>query len=399
MSYPELRLRKGTERSLLNGHPWVYSGAVNQPPADADAGCLVDVVDHHGRFIGRGHYNPHSPIRVRILTRDRETDIDSAFLRARIGRALRLRMDSRLTDQTDAFRVVHGESDGLPGLVVDRYADYAVVQFHTAGVDGVREEILDAIDATLTPAGLYERSDVGTRRAEGLSDRPAGPGRGTAPPDFITISEGGAPLVVDVYHGQKTGFFLDQRDNRLLLRRLCHGRELLNAFAYTSGFSLQARRGGAKQTLDVDVARSVLPAARQNLQLNTSADSRSDLVIADAFGFIDDLGRRGPRFDAVVLDPPALLRKRADYKKAMGVYIKLNRNALRLLRDDGLLVTASCSSRITPEDFFAIVQRAAASERVGLRIVAYNLQPPDHPVNPAFPEGRYLKCVFAKVIR
>ena len=399
MSYPELRLRKGTERSLLNGHPWVYSGAVDQPPADAAPGCLVDVVDHRGRFIGRGHYNARSPIRVRILTRDRETDIDSAFFRARIGRALRLRLDSDLTGQTDAFRVVHGESDGLPGLVVDRYGDHAVVQFHTAGIDGAREDILDAIDATLTPTGLYERSDVGTRRAEGLPDRPAGPVRGTPPPDFITISEGGAPLVVDVYRGQKTGFFLDQRDNRLLLRRLCQGRELLNAFSYTSGFSLQARRGGAKQTLDVDVARSVLPAARQNLQLNASADGRSDLVIADAFAFVDDLGRRGPRFDAVVLDPPALLRKRADYKKAMGVYIKLNRNALRLLRDDGLLVTASCSSRITPEDFFAIVQRAAASEKVGLRIVAYNLHPPDHPVNPAFPEGRYLKCVFARVIR
>ena len=399
MTYPELRLRKGTERSLLNGHPWVYSGAVAQPPADAAAGDLVDVFDHRGRFIGRGYYNQRSPIRVRILSRDRRQTIEAAFFREVIQRALRLRLECGLAEKTNAYRVVHGESDGLPGLVVDRYGDFCVVQFHTAGVDLLREPILDAIEETVAPRGIYERSDVGTRRAEGMRDRPAGPLRGAEPPSFIEIAEGEAHIAVDPYRGQKTGFFLDQRDNRALLRLLAKEREVFNAFSYTSGFSLHALLGGARRTLDVDISRAVLPAARQNLERNRPPASRSDLILADAFTLIDDLAKKGPRFDAVVLDPPSLLRKRADYRKSMGIYTKLNRNALKLLRDDGLLVTASCSSRISQEDFFAIVQRAAASERVGLRIIAYNLHPPDHPIDPAFPEGRYLKCIFARVFR
>ena len=397
MVFPELRLRKGTERSMLNGHPWVYSGAVADRPPPVPAGGLVDVVDHRDRFIGRGYYNQRSPIRVRMLTRDRDQAIDTEFFRQVIERALRLRLEGGVSRQTNAYRIVHGESDGLPGLVVDRYGDYCVVQFHTAGVDVLRDPILDALESVVAPKGLYERSDVGTRRAEGLSDRPAGPLRGGEPPPFIDIVEGDARLVVDPYNGQKTGFFLDQRDNRFLLRQLSAQREVFNLFSYTSGFSLHALKGGAKRTLDVDAASSVLPAARQNLEQNRPATARTDLVIADAFSFIDDLARKGPRFDVVVLDPPSLLRKKAQYKKAMGIYTKLNRNALKLLRGDGLLVTSSCSSRISHEDFFSIVQRAAASERVGLRILAYNLHPADHPVDPAFPEGRYLKCIFARV--
>ena len=398
MKYPELKLRKGSERSLINGHPWVYSGALDQPPEGIAPGDVVDVFDHRKRFVGRGYYNPHSGIRIRMLTSVRERAIDRNFFRQVIKQAHQLRQQSSLPTRTTAYRVVHGESDNLPGLVVDLYNDFLVVQFHTLGMERFRNDIIDALEDLLQPSGIYERSDVGTRRAEGLPDRPAGLLRGVPPPDFIRIEECGTPLVVDIYNGQKTGFFLDQRNNRLLLQSLSQGQSVLNCFAYTSGFSAHALKGSARRTLDVDIAPAALPAARQNLSANQTAGSCCDYLIADVFPFIDELAERGPRFDVVVLDPPSLLRKRSDFKKAMGIYTKLNRNALKLVRPGGLLVTASCSNRISQEDFFHILQRAAASARTDTRILAYNLHPPDHPVNPAFPEGRYLKSIFARVL-
>jgi 23S rRNA (cytosine1962-C5)-methyltransferase len=399
MTYPKLTLRKGSQRSLVNGHPWVYSGAVSQAPDDIAPGDIVDLIDHRERFIGRGSYNPHSSIRVRIFTRVQECPIDQAFFRQAIARAHQLRQQSSLPGRTNAYRIVHGESDGLPGLVVDRYNDFLVVQFHTLGMERFRADILDVLSTLLQPRGIYERSDVGTRRAEGLPDRPAGPLRGAQPPEFIQIEECGTPLIVDLYNGQKTGFFLDQRENRALLQSLSQNQSVLNCFAYTSGFSAHALKGSARRTLDVDIALSALPTARQNLAANRPAESRCDYLTADVFPFIDELAERGPRFDIVVLDPPSLLRKRSDFKKAMGIYTKLNRNALKLVHSGGLLVTSSCSGRISQEDFFHILQRAATSAQVDTRILAYNLHALDHPVDPAFPEGRYLKCIFARVFR
>ena len=399
MAYPELILRQGSEFALLNGHPWVYSGAVARPPDSVSPGSIVDVFDYRNRFIGRGSYNPLSLIRVRLLTRTPDCPIDQAFFRQVIARACQLRQLSPLPVHTNAYRLIHGESDGLPGLIADYYAGFLVVQFHTAGMEVFRQIILDLLSEVVQPRGMFERSDVGTRRAEGLPDRPTGPLRGDAPPEFIEIEEGGARLFADLYHGQKTGFFLDQRENRALLQQVSRDQTVLDCFAYTSGFSAHALKGGARQVLGVDIATSVLPAARQNLAANTSPGSRRDYVIADVFPFLEELAERGPLFDIVVLDPPSLVRRRRDFKKAMGVYTKLNRNALRLVRDGGLLLTSSCSGRISQEDFFNILQRAAVGARVSTRILRYNLHPPDHPVNPAFPEGRYLKCIAARVFR
>lgn len=397
--YPRLILKAHSEISLLNGHPWVYSGAVAQPPADAEPGAVVDVFDYRGRFVTRGFYNPHSLIQVRALTQDPHRSIDRAFLQQAIARAVALRRQAMLSAHTNAMRLVHGESDGLPGLVVDDYAGHLVVQFHTHGMEHFRSQVLDLLSALLAPRCIYERSDVGTRRAEGLPDQPTGLRRGTAPPEFVEIQEWGVRFFVDLYNGQKTGFFLDQRDNRALLQRLSRDQSLLNCFAYTGGFSAHALRGGARRTLDVDIAPQVLPAARRNLATNSPSGSRYTWIVADVFPFLDELASRGPRFDIVVLDPPSLVRKQEQLKRAMGVYTMLNRNALRLVHSGGLLVTSSCSSRISVEDFFQIVRRAAIGARVQLRILAFNLHPADHPVDPAFPEGRYLKCIFARVFR
>ncbi|MEW6750265.1 MAG: class I SAM-dependent rRNA methyltransferase [Candidatus Latescibacterota bacterium] len=399
MRYPEVRLNRGADRTLLNGHPWVFSGAVAQAPQDAAPGQVVDVHNHRGRFVVRGFYNPHSAIRVRALTQERTQAVDRAFFATAIRRALEVRRRSGLEQRTNAMRLVHGESDGLPGLVVDRYAGYLVVQFHTSGMEGVRTDIIDVLEEEVHPLGLYERSDVGTRRAEGLPDRPTGLLRGQAPPELVEIHEDGVPLVVDLYRGQKTGFFLDQRDNRAALQRLSGGQSLLNCFAYSSAFSAHALYGGAARTLDVDVAPEALPAARLNLSRNCGPQAHWDYVIASVFPLLDELAERGPRFDIVVLDPPSLVRKQRQAEQALGVYTMLNRNALRLVRTGGLLVTASCSTRVSAEDFFQVVRHAAVGARVHVRITASTFQPADHPVDPAFPEGRYLKCIFARVLR
>lgn len=399
MTYPELSLNKGSERGLLNGHPWIFSGAVATPPARTQPGAVVDVVDCHRRFIGRGHYNPNSDIRVRLLTRTKTQPINQDFYCERIARAHQLRLDGDLPNRTNAYRIVHGENDGLPGLVVDFYNGFLSIQFHTWGMEAARKEILAALAQVLPSKGLFERSDVGTRRAEGLPDRPTGVLQGEAPPATIQIEECGVPLHIDLYRGQKTGFFLDQRDNRALLQHYARDQSLLNCFAYTSGFSAHALRGGARRTLDVDISSHIVPAARQNLTANASPNATSHYLIANIFPFLEHLSERGPLFDIVVLDPPSLLRRRGNFKQAMGIYTKLNRNALRLVRSGGLLVTASCSSRISAEDFFLIHQRAATGAQVESRILHSNLHASDHPANPAFPEGRYLKCIFARVLR
>jgi 23S rRNA (cytosine1962-C5)-methyltransferase len=399
VSCPELVLRANREHSLVNGHPWVYSGAVAQAPTGVSPGDTVEVRDHRGRFLGRGCYNPQSTIVVRLLSRDPDQAIDRAFFRQAIERAWQLRRQAPQLADTSAFRLVHGESDGLPGLVVDQYADWLVVQFHTLGMERWRREVLDALEEVVRPRGVYERSDVGTRRADGLRDRPTGPLRGQAPPEYIEIVEHGVPLWVDVYRGQKTGFFLDQRDNRALLRAHAPGRSLLNCFAYSSAFSAHALAGGAVRTLDVDLSTAAAATARLNLAANRRDGSTCHYAVADVFPLVEELAERGPRFDLVVLDPPSLLRRSADHAQAMGVYTKLNRNGLRLVRAGGLLVTASCSARISAEDFTQVLHRASVGARVATRILAFRLHPADHPVDPAFPEGRYLKCIFARVER
>ncbi len=400
MNYPPLLLRKNSEHALRNGHPWVFSGAVARKP-NASPGDIVDVLDANERFVCRGFYNPRAMIRVRALTRDADERIDEHFVATRLERALQLRQRAGLHAQTNALRLVHGEGDGLPGLIVDDYAGFLVVQFHTLGMESIREMVLDVLEKQLAPRGIYERSDVGTRRAEGLDDRPTGLLRGAEPPEFVEVEEAGVRLFIDVYRGQKTGFFIDQRSNRTQVQQLATKADVLNLFAYSSAFSAHALRGGARSVLDVDISQRAPFAARRNVEANRPPDAAHQYLVADAFPFIEDLAKGGPRYDIVVVDPPSLVRKRdrEQVKRAMGVYTKLNRNAMRVIRDGGLLVTASCSTPIAQEDFFEVVRRACTSARVQARILSYNLHAADHPVDPTFPDGRYLKCIIAQIWR
>ncbi|MEE2726784.1 MAG: class I SAM-dependent rRNA methyltransferase [Candidatus Latescibacterota bacterium] len=400
MDYPALTLRKNSEHAVRNGHPWIFSGAVAKKP-EANPGDIVDVLDAQERFVCRGFYNPRAMIRVRALTRNPNEPIDEHFVATRLAQAVRLRKRAGIHSQTDAMRLVHGESDGLPGLIVDDYAGFLVLQIHTLGIQKIKEIVLDVLEKQLIPKGIYERSDVGTRRAEGLTDRPTGVLRGERPPEFVEVKEGDVRLFVDLYRGQKTGFFIDQRPNRLQVQQLADNADVLNLFAYSSAFSAHALHGGARSVLDVDISQRAPYAARQNIQNNRSHNAIHRYVVADAFPFIDQLATHGPRYDMVIVDPPSLVRKRDrnQVKRAMGVYTKLNRNAMRTVRDGGLLVTASCSTPISQEDFFEVVRRAATSARVQTRLLSYNLHAADHPVDPNFPDGRYLKCAITQVWR
>jgi len=399
MSYPQIALRRGSDRLVLDGHPWIYSGAIDHSSGGMAPGDIVDVVNFKGRFIGRGYYNKRSNIAARILTRDAGCPIDARFFAAAIERAHKIRQLHPALRDTNAYRIVHGESDGLPGLIVDSYDGFLVVQLHTTGIDRCREAIVEALNEVVEPRGIYERSDVGTRRADGLNDRPTGNLSGEVPPDIVEFQENGVTLQVDIRRGQKTGFFLDQRDNRLLVQRLARDRSVLDCFAYTGGFSAHALKGGARRVLGLDIVPDVARFGMGNLRRNVGESSRFGYAVTDVFKFLDDMTGRGPKFDMVVLDPPSMLRKNRDIKHATGVYIKLNRNALKLVRSGGLFVTASCSTRVSSDDFLQVVRKAASGAKVQLRILSFNLQPPDHPVDPAFPEGQYLKCIVAAVDR
>jgi len=400
-THPQVRLRRGAERLLIKGHPWVFSGAVTRRTDDCEPGCIVDVLNDAGRFIARGYFNPHSEIAVRILTRQQDEVIDREFLRRRMEQAIRLRVENPLLmEVSSARRLIHGESDGLPGLIVDDYAGWLVMQIHTMGMEKLRPLIVETLQDVIDSKGIWERSDVGTRRADGLKDRPTGLVSGAEPPELVEFHEAGVPMTADLRNGQKTGFFLDQRENRILLGRISRDASVLNCFSYTGGFSVHARHGGARRTLDVDVVPAVLQRGRK--QAVTCADeTRSAYAAADGFRFLDMLAERAnrPMFDVVVIDPPSLVRKGRDVKNALGVYTNLNRNALRLVRDGGYLLTASCSTRVSEDDFFQVVRRAAPGARVTARLLHANGHPADHPIDPAFPEGRYLKSLLLRVFR
>jgi 23S rRNA (cytosine1962-C5)-methyltransferase len=405
-----LELRKDLARHLRAGHPWVFRKAVERAPSRLVAGTIVDVVEQ-GRFVARGYYDPHSAIAVRILTREPAEAIDAAFWRRRVARALALRRE--LVHGTSAYRLVHGESDGLPGVVADRYGRFAVLKLYSAGLTPHRGDIVEALRAEVTEgdhsagasakarpehtmalAGVYGRDEI--PRDEGDDQaRPEGKVLwGAEPPERVEIEEHGMKLLVDVRRGQKTGLFLDQRENRRLVRELARERsEALNCFSYTGGFSVAAGLGGSSHVVSVDVDRDAIALARENFRLNGLDPADHAFAAEDAFELLARYRREGRRFDLVICDPPAFAKSQKAVESAIAGYASLNRAALAVLAPGGLLVTASCSARVSAEQFFDAVKEAAFKARADLQLVEERGQPPDHPVSPQFREGRYLKCL------
>lgn len=382
-----LILKPGREKSLQRRHPWVFSGAVERLDGRAAAGDTVAVRTHAGRFLAWAAHSPQSQIRARVWTFDEAERVDAALLRARVSTAVARR--AALARVTDAVRLVHGEADGLPGVVCDRYAGVAVLQLSSAGAERWRDAIAEAVTAASGCDTVYERSDLEVRALEGLPAR-TGVLRGT-PADLVTISEHGIRYLVDIVHGQKTGFFLDQRANRNGLRALAAGREVLNAFCYTGGFSLAAAAGGARAVLSIDSSAAAVALARENLALNGLDVVPAEWLEADVFSALRELRNAGRGFDLVVLDPPKFAPTAAHADRAARAYKDINLLALKLLRPGGLLATFSCSGGVSAELFQKIVAGAAVDAGVDAQIRARFHADADHPVVLSFPEGEYLK--------
>jgi 23S rRNA (cytosine1962-C5)-methyltransferase len=389
-----IQLRKDLARHLRAGHPWVFKKALDRP-AKLPAGTIVDV-EEEGRFVARGFFDPASAISVRVLTREPAEEIDAAFWRRRVARAIQLRRE--LVHDTTGYRLLHGESDGLPGVVADRYDRTAVLKLYSAGLTRWRGQIVEALrDEAEGLAGVFGRDEI-PRDDDDEGGAPAGRVLwGAEPPERIVIHEHGMKILVDVRRGQKTGFFLDQRENRRLVRELSPGRgDALNLFSYTGGFSVAAALGGAKHVVSVDVDRDAIALARDVFRENGLDPADHAFASEDAFEILARYKKEGRRFDLVVCDPPAFAKSQKAVEGALSGYASLNRAALAVLAPGGLLVTASCSARVSAEQFFDAVKEAAFKARVDLQVVAETRQPPDHPVSPQFREGRYLKAIVLR---
>ncbi len=392
---PDLILRRHEDRRLRGGHAWVFANEVDTsatPLTGIEPGAAVRVLDHGRRFLGHALFNPHALICARIMSRDEAEPVGSGLIQARLASALALR--ERYVGGAH-YRLVYGESDGLPGLVVDRFGDVLVGQIATLAMELRREEIEAALRNLLSPRMLVWKNDAGARDLEGL---PHGIhcADGT-PPEEIEVIEAGLAFRAPLVHGQKTGWFYDQWANRSLLRQfLPRGARVLDVCSYVGGWAVSALAGGAAEALCVDASASALAAAEANAARNGHALQTRR---GDAFDELAALHAEGRRFDVLVVDPPAFVKRRKDLPKGEAAYRKLNQLALRLAADEALLVSCSCSWHLPAARLPELLQSAAQSAGVQLALIAQGGQSPDHPVHPAMPETRYLKALFARVCR
>lgn len=389
---PQVVLKPGREGPARGGHPWIFSGAVASVGEGAEPGAVVRVVSAEGDLVGRGTLSPRGAIRVRLFASD-DQRIDAAFVRRRVAVACELRRQI-LEEGTDACRLVNGEGDGLPGVVVDRYADWAVVQYLTAGAERISGFVDAALDEHCGLRGVFERSEGTVRREDGLPDR-CGVRAGEPPPVPLVITEHGARFLVDLPSGQKTGFFLDQRENRRLAGQVAAGRSVLNVFAYTGGFAVVAGLGGATRVVSIETSAPALELAGRNWTENALSPEIGTFVRADAFQFLRDTHERA---GLIVLDPPAFAKRRRDAASAFRGYREINRQALLHLEPGGWLLTCSCSHHMPAEDFRRAVASAAADAGRAVQIVRRLQAGDDHPVALGHPEGTYLKGYLVRAL-
>ena len=387
----KLHLHPGKERSVLRRHPWIFAGSAARLEGHARPGDTVEVLAADGRALGRAALSPASRIRARMWTFDAATPVDHAFFKRRIKEAVAWRSAHPDLARQEGVRLIHGEADGLPGVVADRYGPVAVVQLTSAGAKKWRDAIVAALAAATGCTAIFERSDSDACRLEGLTPR-VGVVLGELPSAPLAIEENGVHMEVDIVGGHKTGFYLDQRDNRLLTSRLAAGRRVLNCFCYTGGFSLQALAGGAESVLSIDSSGPALEIAARNLVRNPGLDAhRARWLQDDVFVALRALKSAGERFDLIVLDPPKFAPSAAHAARASRAYKDINLCAFRLLAAGGILMTYSCSGGIGLDLFQKIVAGAALDAGVDARIVHRLAAAPDHPVGLAAPEGEYLK--------
>jgi 23S rRNA (cytosine1962-C5)-methyltransferase len=393
----QIILKPGKEKSIKNGHPWIFSGAIQRVQNASEAGVIVDVCDHKGQFLARAYYNPKGSLAARIFSRHAGQELDQAFLERQIRAALARRPALRPGFQT-MHRVVASEADFLPGLIVDQYAEHLVFQILTAGMERCRDAIIAVLKSIFNPKVLIERSDEAIRVKEGLTERKEILlGRAE---DVRTVGhENGMALTVDCWEGHKTGFYLDQRLARQAVESYARGAEVLNCFSYTGGFSIAAKRGGAKRVISVDESKAALDILAGNWQLNPGNDEcQMENVRADVFAYLRQLRDQGARFDMIIMDPPKFVSDRAHIDRACRGYKDLNLLAMQLLREGGILATFSCSGLISRDLFQKVVFGASVDAAVELQVLHQLSQADDHPLLLSFPESLYLKGLLGRKV-
>lgn len=395
--YPRLVLAKGREKSLLRRHPWVFSGAVARIEGKVNLGETIDIVDAHGKWLARAAYSPASQICARVWSFDRNENIDTDFFVRRLEQAQPWRDWLAKRDGLDSYRLIAGESDGLPGITIDRFAHFLVLQLLSAGADYQRPFLVEALQKLYPECSIYERSDVAVRKKEGL---PLTQGSiiGELPPALLAIEEHGMKLLVDIQQGHKTGYYLDQRDSRFATRGYVENKRVLNCFSYTGGFAVSALMGNCRQVVSVDTSQEALDIAKQNVELNQLDLSKAEFLRDDVFKLLRKYRDNGEKFDVIIMDPPKFVENKNQLSGACRGYKDINMLACQLLNPGGILMTFSCSGLMTTDLFQKIIADAALDAGRELQFIEQFRQAADHPVIASYPEGLYLKGFACRVI-
>ena len=393
----QVNLAKGKEKPVKHHHSWVFSGAIAKVIGQPANGDLVSVNDFNGQFLAYGYYNQASKITVRLLAWSEAEIIDEQWWFHKIFKSIERRKEGIDLNATDSYRLIFSEADELPGLIVDKYQDYLVCQFLTLGIDQRKQIIIDALVKILNPKGIFERSDASARILEGLSVS-SGLLYGSIPTEPILIKENNIHFLVDVNEGQKSGYFLDQRENRAYVANFAKGKNVLDCFSYSGGFSIHAKNAGAKEVTTVDSSAAAIASVQENYQANQIPFAEENLIVADVFQYLREANSANKHWDMIILDPPKLAPSRKSLPRAERAYKDLNMQALKLMKEGDLLATFSCSASVTLEHFKQILAWAAVDASKELQFIHEFGQPIDHPVRSAFPESYYLKGLLCRVI-
>lgn len=395
--YPRLVLAKGREKSLLRRHPWVFSGAVARLEGQVNPGETIDIIDSQGKWLARAAYSPASQICARAWTFDRNETIDTDFFIHRLEQAQKWRDWLAVRDDLNSYRLIAGESDGLPGVTIDRFSNFLVLQLLSAGADYQRPVLVAALQQLYPDCSIYERSDVAVRKKEGLA-LTQGSISGEMPPALLPIEEHGMKLLVDIQQGHKTGYYLDQRDSRFATRGYVENKRVLNCFSYTGGFAVSALMGNCRQVISVDTSQEALDIAKQNVELNQLDLSKAEFLRDDVFKLLRKYRDNGEKFDVIIMDPPKFVENKNQLSGACRGYKDINMLACQLLNPNGILMTFSCSGLMTTELFQKIIADAALDAGRELQFIEQFRQAADHPVIASYPEGLYLKGFACRVI-
>ncbi|MGL5628031.1 MAG: 23S rRNA (cytosine(1962)-C(5))-methyltransferase RlmI [Plesiomonas shigelloides] len=390
-------LAKGREKSLLRRHPWIFSGAIERVEGKPLSGETLDVFDKGGNWLARAAWSADSQIRGRVWTFDRDEQIDQDFFVRRLQQAQQWRNVVAARDDLTGYRLIAGESDGLPGITIDRYDNFLVLQLLSSGAEFQRLNLMNALRECYPECNIYERSDVAVRKKEGLK-QVTGLLHGEEPPKLLPIRENGVQILVDIKEGHKTGFYLDQRESRLAASRYVNGKKVLNCFCYTGAFGLFALKGNCKQVVNVDVSQPALDIARQNAELNGFDMSRAEFVRADVFKLLREYREQGEKFDVIIMDPPKFIENKGQLAGGCRGYKDINMLAMQLLNPGGTLLTYSCSGLMESGLFQKILADAALDAKREVQFVELFTQAADHPVLSTYPEGLYLKGFACRMI-